>query len=104
MTDDLIRRLRDVVRSGIAHKGEDYALFHQIKEAADEILFLREELDRLRAERDALREDAERIEYIIKHHARSDPDMSGNHYWHMGRGIGRGRTFRDAIDAARKGE
>lgn len=65
-------------------------------------------LDRL-AERDAeierLRADAERFEYVIDHHARSDPDMSGQHHWMlMGRGIGRGQTIREAIDAAREKE
>jgi len=56
------------------------------------------EIERLRA-------DAERFEYVIDHHARSDPDMSGQHHWMlMGRGIGRGQTIREAIDAARRKE
>ena len=61
MTDDLIRRLRDIVRSGFAHKGEDYALFHQVKEAADDILFLREEVERLTAENAALKAELNRL-------------------------------------------
>ena len=49
----------------------------------------------------ALREDAKRLEWVIKN-TRCDPDMSGNHYWwpnSFNQRI-RGNTLRKAIDAA----
>lgn len=48
--------------------------------------------------------DAERYRWLRRHHIRSDPDMSGRHHWMtLGRGLGRGVTAEEAIDAARKG-
>ena len=63
------------------------------------------EIERLRAELAECKQDAERYRHLLRHHIRSDPDMSGRHHWMtLGRGIGRGATAGEAIDAARKGE
>ena len=60
---------------------------------------------RVLSERDALKADAERYRWLRRHYIRSDPDMSGNHYWMaIGRTIGRGKTVEEAIDAALRGE
>ena len=57
----------------------------------------------LKAERDELLKDAERMDYLQKH-ARCDPKMDGNHVWwpttfNQAHNL-RGKTLRDAIDAA----
>ena len=58
----------------------------------------------LRAELAEVKRDAERYRWLRRHHIRSDPDMSGRHHWMtLGRGLGRGVTAEEAIDAARKG-
>ena len=62
------------------------------------------ERDQLRAELAECKRDAERYRWLRRHHIRSDPDMSGRHHWMtLGRGLGRGVTAEEAIDAARKG-
>ena len=63
------------------------------------------EIQRLRAELAECKQDAERYRWLRRYHIRSDPDMSGRHHWMtLGRGIGRGATAEEAIDAARNGE
>lgn len=61
-----------------------------------------DEIARLRAEVEALREDAARLDFIAKH-ARCDPKIDGQHVWWPTtfKDCLIGSSLRAAIDAAR---
>ncbi|WP_217706418.1 hypothetical protein [Pseudomonas aeruginosa] len=67
------------------------------------IKVLDEKCDRLKAENEALRKDAERYRFLKDqgHFRAMGIDMGGNHSWTgMGRNVGCGPTVDEAIDAA----
>lgn len=73
-----------------------------IQNYSDEILKLRREIEALKAERDALRRDAERWQEARKHFRILSADMGSNHAWawHGTSARLRGPSIDAAIDAA----
>lgn len=82
------------------------ALLPYQQRVIDEKNALDANIDKLEAENERLRKDAERLDYLQKH-ARCDPKMDGQHMWwpttlNHANNL-RGGTIREAIDAAMKG-